>query len=121
MPLIDLREHGTISLNLQHERTPVLNDNGLKLEKELLDMIVEVCRILDPVPDDMSPEDPLFGPDSVFGLDSLDAVEIVVAVEARYKVRLGADEASRKVFRSLRTLADYIRAERQSGQPASDL
>ena len=79
------------------------------LEKELVEMIVKVCNILDPVPDDLSFDDPLIGPESALGLDSLDAVEIVVAVEKTYHVRIDAQETSRKVFRSLKTLADYIR------------
>lgn len=79
------------------------------LEKELIELIVKVCNILDPVPDDLSLDDPLIGPESVLGLDSLDAVEIVVAVEKKYHVRIDAQETSRKVFRSINTLADHIR------------
>jgi acyl carrier protein len=79
------------------------------LEKELLELIVRVCNILDPVPDDLSFDDSLIGPESVLGLDSLDAVEIVVAVEKMYHSRIDAQETSRKVFRSINTLADYIR------------
>ncbi len=82
-------------------------NNGL--EKELLELIIKVCNILDPVPDDLSFDDPLIGPESVLGLDSLDAVEIVVAVEKKYHVRIDAQETSRKVFRSINTLADHIR------------
>jgi acyl carrier protein len=81
------------------------------LEKELLQMIVEVCRITDPLPEDLSPDDPLIGPESPLGLDSLDAVEIVVAVEKKYKVRIDFQESSRVIFRSLKTLADYIRKQ----------
>lgn len=81
----------------------------LELERELLEMIVDVCKIPDPVPDDLSPDDPLIGPDSVLGLDSLDAVEIAVVVEKRYHVRIGVDESTRVVFKSIRALADYIR------------
>ena len=84
---------------------------GLELERELLEMIVDVCKIPDPVPDDLSPDDPLIGPDSILGLDSLDAVEIAVVVEKRYHLRIGVDESSRVVFRSIRTLADYIRED----------
>lgn len=94
------------------EEPTVLNEPGLELEKELLEMIVKACKIEDPIPDDISPDDPLIGPDSALGLDSLDAVEIVVAVEGRYKVKIGADENTRRIFRSLRTLADHIRTER---------
>ncbi len=81
------------------------------LEKELLEMIVEVCNITDPVPEDLSPDDPLIGPESALGLDSLDAVEIVVAVEKRYHIRIGSQETTRKIFRSLKTLADYVRKQ----------
>lgn len=85
------------------------DQKGLELEKELLDLVIEVCNVLDPVPEDFSPDDPLIGSDSVLGLDSLDAVEIVVVIEKRYNVRINVEDTSRKVFRSLRTLADYIR------------
>jgi len=79
------------------------------LEKELVEMIAEVCNLIDPVPDTLSFDNPIFGPDSPLGLDSLDAVEIVVAVEKIYHVRIDALETSRRVFRSFRTLADFIR------------
>jgi acyl carrier protein len=74
-------------------------------------MIVKACNIIDPVPDDLSPNDPLIGPESALGLDSLDAVEIVVAVEKKYHIRIGSQETSRKIFRSLKTLANYIRKQ----------
>jgi len=86
------------------------------LEKELVGLIVKVCNILDPVPDDLSFDDPLIGPESVLGLDSLDAVEIVVAVEKKYHVRINAQETSRRVFRSINTLADYIRKHKDATQ-----
>ena len=82
---------------------------GLELEKELLEMIIGVCKIDDPVPDDLSPDDPLIGADSALGLDSLDAVEIAVVVEKKYHVRIGVDESTRVVFTSIRALAGYIR------------
>ena len=80
-------------------------------------MIVRVCNLTDPVPDDLKFTDPLIGPDSVLGLDSLDAVEIVVAVEKNYQVRIEVQETSRRVFKSLRTLADYIRKQTKATQP----
>ena len=94
----------------------LFEEKGLELEKELLEMIVDVCKITDPVPDDVSPDDPLIGPDSVLGLDSLDAVEIAVVVEKRYHLRIGVDESSRVIFRSVRTLADYIKEAKATPQ-----
>ena len=81
------------------------------LEWELIEMIVEVCNIIDPIPEDLSPDDPLIGPESALGLDSLDAVELVVAVEKKYNIRVGSQEATRKIFKSVKILANYIRKQ----------
>ena len=81
------------------------------LEQELRDLIVDSCNIPD-APEEVFPDAPLIGPDSPWGLDSLDAVEIVVAVQKAYEVRIGGQETSREVLASLRTLAEFIRKER---------
>ncbi len=80
-----------------------------ELEKELVEMICEVCKIKGPIPDDISPEAPLIGPESPLDIDSLDAVEIVFTVQNRYKVRINSEETSRKVLASLKSLADFVR------------
>jgi acyl carrier protein len=85
---------------------------GDGLEQELIAMVAETCRVPEPLPPDLSPDDPLIGPDSPFGLDSLDAVEIVVSVQRRYNVRIEAQETSREVLRSIATLAEFIRNRR---------
>jgi acyl carrier protein len=82
------------------------------LEQELVRMVAETCRVADPLPGDIPPDAPLIGPDSPFGLDSLDAVEIVVAVQRRYNVRIDAQEGGREVLRSIGTLAAFIRSRR---------
>ena len=81
------------------------------LEQELRDLIVDSCNIPD-APEEVFPDAPLIGPDSPWGLDSLDAVEIVVAVQKAYEVRIGGQDTSREVLASLRTLAEFIRKER---------
>ncbi|MEA1866970.1 MAG: phosphopantetheine-binding protein [Thermodesulfobacteriota bacterium] len=84
------------------------------LEKELGDLIGKICNVSVPIPDILPPDAPLIGPDSPLGLDSLDAVEIVVAVQKEYGVRIDAQETGRKVLESLRTLADFIRKQRKA-------
>jgi acyl carrier protein len=46
------------------------------------------------------------------GLDSLDAVELVVAVQKKFGVRIGGEETSRDVLQSVATLAEFIRREK---------
>jgi acyl carrier protein len=81
------------------------------LEQELHDLIVKICNVSVPIPDALLPDASLIGPDSPLGLDSLDAVEIVVAVQKEYGVHIDAQETGRKVLKSLRTLADFIRKQ----------
>lgn len=82
------------------------------LERELVEMIFETCRCAESPSADPSPDAPLIGPESPFGFDSLDAVEIVVAVQRKYRIRIDSQETSRKVLRSIRTLAEFIQNHR---------
>ncbi len=82
------------------------------LAQELLTMIVEVCRIREPLPE-VALDAPLIGPDSPLGIDSLDAVEIVFTVQNRYKVHIGSEEGSRQVLASLGALTAFVAANRQ--------
>ena len=84
------------------------------LEAELQDLIVDACNVPDP-PAEVDPDAPLIGPDSPLGLDSLDAVEVVVAVQKTYGVRIGGQDTSREVLRSLRVRAEFIRQEGSAG------
>lgn len=79
------------------------------LEQELCEKICDVCRVknVDCVSVDITA--PLIGPESILGLDSLDAMEIVVLVQNEYNVRIGSEETSREILKSLTILADYIR------------
>lgn len=77
------------------------------LEQDLKRLIVEACNIPD-APEDFSRDAPLIGPESPLDLDSLDAVEVVVAVQKHFGVRIGGEDSSREVLESVHTLADYI-------------
>ena len=47
------------------------------------------------------------------GLDSIDALEIALAIEQNYGVKLQADDENNKaIFGSLRSLSNYIDAQR---------
>jgi len=59
-------------------------------------------------PEDIGDDEPLFG--SGLGFDSLDVLELIVLLKQRYKLRLANAEDGQKVFRSVRTMAEYIMA-----------
>lgn len=83
------------------------------LEKELLDLIIEVCNVEDLPEEEIKPDDPLIGPDSPLLLDSLDSVEIVVAIQSQYNIRIDNQRLARRILKSIKTLADFVRSETQ--------
>ena len=56
-------------------------------------------------------DEPLFGPESRLELDSLDALQITVALQAQFKVRLNGDRMVRKHMMCIRDLAAFVRTE----------
>ena len=83
-----------------------------EIRTALKQMIVESLRLDDVRPDDIEDGAPLFG--EGLGLDSIDALELAVAIEKRFGVKIQAeDEQNKQVFRSVASLAAHI-GERQS-------
>ncbi len=52
------------------------------------------------------PDMPLFG--EGLGLDSIDAIELIVLLDKNYGIKIGDSKEGRKIFQSVRTMAEYI-------------
>jgi len=79
-----------------------MEDLILKLKKE----IVNVLNREDITPEDIDTEAPLFG--DGLGLDSIDALELIVLLEENYGVKIEDPKEGRKIFTSVKTMAEYI-------------
>jgi acyl carrier protein len=80
-------------------------------ESELAVLIVSALNLEGVNPADIDPEAPLFG--AGLGLDSIDALELALEISKRYGVQLKAeDEDNKRIFASLRTLADHVAQKR---------
>jgi acyl carrier protein len=81
-----------------------------ELHREVAALMVESLN-LEIAADKITADDPLFG--EGLGLDSIDVLEVALVVSKRYGVQLRADSADNQhIFSSLRTLCDYIAAQR---------
>jgi acyl carrier protein len=81
------------------------------LERELRELIVEALMLQDVRPEEIDVDAPLFA--EGLGLDSIDALELALAIERRYKVRIAADDSrNRELFASVRSLAAHVAANR---------
>jgi len=81
------------------------------LIQEIKALIIESLDLEDLAPEDIEDDAPLFG--DGLGLDSIDLLELEVGLQKRYNLKSSAeDEETRKVFSSVRALADYVAAHR---------
>ena len=81
------------------------------LEADLKKLIVEALVLEDIAPEEIETDAPLFV--EGLGLDSIDALELAMALEERYGVKIEDDpDENRRIFASVRSLADFVSAQR---------
>jgi acyl carrier protein len=81
------------------------------LEQELKHLIVEVLNLEDIGADDIGDEEPLFG--DGLGLDSIDALELGLALQKRYAIKINAESTdTRAHFATVANLARFIDSQR---------
>lgn len=74
-------------------------------------LIIEALKLEDIAPDDIDPQEPLFG-DAGLGLDSIDALELGVAIRKTFGIKIeSVSEDVREHFASIRNLAAFIRLQ----------
>ncbi len=77
-----------------------------EIREKLKVLLVNQLSLEDIKPEEIEDDCGLFG--EGLGLDSLDAVEIVVMLQRNFGMEVKDMEKSREVFRTIRTLADYV-------------
>ncbi len=81
------------------------------LISQLKTLLIDGLRLEDIVPDDLSADTPLFN--GGLGLDSIDALEIGVMLDRQFGVKVtSGDEKNNQIFASLRSLAEFVSANR---------
>jgi len=82
------------------------NLNDLKVE--IKDLIIKTLNIPDITAADIDDEIPLFGGENTLGLDSIDAIELVMAVQRQFNVRIDDQNLAREVLKNVNTIAEFI-------------
>lgn len=81
------------------------------LEVEIKTLLIDALGLEDITIDDINDEEALFG--DGLGLDSIDALELGMALKKHFNLVLSSNkEENKKYFYSVKTLADFIRGQK---------
>ena len=80
--------------------------NTDELIEKLKGEIIEQLNLEDVSKDEIKADDELFG--GGLGLDSIDALELIVLLERSYGIKIEDPKKGRDIFKSLRTMAEFI-------------
>ncbi len=78
------------------------------LTLRLKTLIIATLKLEGVSPEEIPDDEPLIGSPQ-FGFDSIDALEIVMALEKEFGVKIGSSEESRAALASVSALAAYVR------------
>lgn len=82
----------------------------MELREQIKNMIINALELEDISAEDIIDEEPLFG--DGLGLDSIDALEIGMALKKEFNLDLSKNkEENKKYFYSIKTIADFVRAQ----------
>ena len=77
-----------------------------ELMNRLKAQVIEQLSLHHLQPGDIGDDMPLFV--EGLGLDSIDALELIVLLQQQYHIKLSNADEGPKVFKSIRTMAEYI-------------
>ncbi len=83
-----------------------------ELMKNLKVQIIEALNLKHLKPEDIGDDQSLFA-DGV-GLDSIDALELIVLMQQHYKIEIADPQEGPKIFRSVKSMAEYIQLHKQA-------
>jgi acyl carrier protein len=82
-----------------------------ELEREIASLIIQTLALDHLAVDDIAVDQPLFG--QGLGLDSVDALELALALQNRYGLKIASDSRdARRHFETVLSLAHYVEANR---------
>jgi acyl carrier protein len=77
-------------------------------------LIVKTLNLEGGAADGISDDAPLFG--GALGLDSVDALELVVALEKEFGIRIASGDIGREAFASVGALARFVQSRGATGE-----
>lgn len=82
------------------------------LEQELKQLLIRECDKEDDIDwQSIADDEPLFGQQSRIAMDSLDALQVSLALQQHYGVRIEGAKDGRRILNSIASIAAFIRRQ----------
>lgn len=90
-----------------------MNQVTEELRTEIKNLIMETLGITGLKPEDIDNDKPVFGGENTLTLDSVDALEIIMAIQRKYNLRIADQNLARSVIYSINTIAEFLVTARE--------
>lgn len=89
-------------------------ENTIALKQEIRKLMVENL-MLQISAEEIGDDQPLFGPGSV-GLDSVDALQLVVALDKTYGLKIADPEAAKQILQNVNSIVNAVAAHQAAAK-----
>jgi len=82
------------------------------LKTEIKELIIQTLNIKNILAEQVPDSIPLFSAENILDLDSIDGIELVMAIQEKYQVRIADQNVARNVIESINSIAEFVIREK---------
>jgi len=82
------------------------------LKTETKELIIQTLNIKNIHSDQVPDSVPLFSSENILNLDSIDGIELVMAIQEKFQVRIADQNVARNVLESIDSIAEFLIREK---------
>ncbi|MBN2276085.1 MAG: hypothetical protein JXK95_17290 [Bacteroidales bacterium] len=98
-----------------------MSENTLKeIRFEIKKLIVDTLNMGTINPGDILDDVPLLSGDNIITIDSIDVIEVVIAIQKRFNVRMDDQNLARHIVNTVNTIADFVYSQQSKNDVRMD-
>jgi acyl carrier protein len=83
-----------------------------EIKSDIKKLIVETFNIDTIYPEDIKDDVPLLSGENTIKIDSIDVLEIVIAIQRKFEVRIDDQNLARHIINTVDTIAEFVYAQK---------
>lgn len=87
-----------------------------ELKHDIKQLILDTLNIRNVKPEEIDDDIPLFSKENILHLDSIDGIELIMAIQKKYEVRIGDQNLARNVLESVNSIAEFVVKEKTANR-----